>query len=170
MKNIFKPLISMLLIIAAAFAFAACGGSGSELPAKDYDVIEIAKSISENVSFEDEYLTPVADIAFELNRDEIALDSIADAEDGSKLAAVYVSGAYPEMIFSLKAVDENAANNALKAVEKIIDNYTNNYTSYGPEQVSKLKSAVKVVRGSYVFVIVSNDNAAAATYLEGLLG
>lgn len=169
MKTVFKSLISAVLILALALAFAACGGNETEVPTKDYDVIEIAKSVSENVSFEDEYLTPVADIAFELNRDEIALDSIVE-DNGAKQAAVYVSGAYPEMIFALKTVDADAANNALKAVEKIIDNYTNNYTSYGPEQVSKLKTAVKVVRGQYVFVIVSNDNAAAATYLEGLLG
>ena len=58
----------------------------------------------------------------------------------------------------------------MKAIEKILDNYEKNYTNYGPEQVSKITSAVKVVRGQYVFVIVSNDNAAAQTYLNGLLG
>ena len=104
-----------------------------------------------------------------VNRDEIALDSVAE-ENGAKQAAVYVSGAYPEMIFAIKAVDANAADQVMKAIEKILDNYEKNYTNYGPEQVSKITSAVKVVRGQYVFVIVSNDNAAAQTYLNGLLG
>lgn len=169
MKNLFKAAFCALLVCAMVFAFAACGSENETPAAKDYDVIAIAKSVSENVSFEDEYLTPVVDIAFELNRDEISLDSVA-GEDGAKQAAVYVSGAYPEMIFAIKAVDANAAKTVMKAIEKIIENYTNNYTNYGPEQVSKLTSAVKVTRGQYVFVIVSNDNAAASTYLEGLLG
>lgn len=170
MKNLLKAAVCAVLVCAMAFALAACGGN-EPAPAetKDYDVIDIAKSVSENVSFEDEYLTAVADIAFELNRDEIALDSVAE-ENGAKQAAVYVSGAYPEMIFAIKAVDANAADQVMKAIEKILDNYEKNYTNYGPEQVSKITSAVKVIRGQYVFVIVSNDNAAAQTYLNGLLG
>ena len=169
MKNLFKLFICMMLVSAMALCLAACGGGETPAQTKDYDVLAIADSIAQNVSFEDEYLTRVADVAFELNRDNIELDSIVE-EDGVKQASVYVSGAYPEMIFSLKAVDEAAAQKAMAAIEEIIKNYTTNYTNYGPEQVSKLESAVKVQRGNYVFVIVSNDNAAASTYLEGLLG
>ena len=169
MKNTVKIVISAILICAFVMAFIACGGKEPEANDRDYDVISIADSIAKNVSFEDEYLTPVADIAFELSRDNIDLDSIVE-DNGVRQAAVYVSGAYPEMIFSLKAVDASAAKAAMTAIEEIIKNYTNNYTNYGPEQVSKLTSAVKVVRGQYVFVIVSNDNAGASTYLEGLLG
>lgn len=167
MKNISRLVISMMLIFALALAFSACGGETA--PAKDYDVTAIANSIATNVPFEDEYLSPVADIAFELNRIGVSLDSVAE-NNGAKEAAAYVSGAYPEMIVCIKTVDDNAAKTALTAVQSLITNYINNYANYGPEQVSKLESAVKVVRGQYVFVIVSNDNAQASSYLEGLLG
>ena len=90
-------------------------------------------------------------------------------ENGEKASAIYVSGAYPEMIVCIKAVSEEAASTVMGNVKDLIKNYIENYTSYTPEQVAKLENAVEVVRGNYVFVIVSNDNPAAETYLSGLL-
>ena len=72
------------------------------------------------------------------------------------------------MIVCVKAVDEAAAKTVMSAVESKISNYINDYTTYGPEQIAKLESAVKVTNGQYVVVVVSNDNSAAASFVNGL--
>lgn len=176
MKNFFRITAILLIAILAAAAFAGCKhdpvkpADETEAPVvKDYDVTEVANSIAENVPFEDEYLAYIDDRDFTLTSLGVDAALVAD-KDGVKEAASYVSGAYPEMIVCIKAVDETAAASVMEIMEARIDNYIKNYSTYTPEQVAKLESAVKKTVGSYVFVIVSNDNTAAESFLNGLLG
>ena len=173
MKKIFKCIVCMLLAAIVAASLTACHRtvqpSVTPAPAKDYNVDEIAASIAANVPFEDEYLALVANREFALSTCSIDPALVAD-ENGEKASSIYVSGAYPEMIVAIKAVDEASAATVMESVKALIDNYIKNYTTYPPEQVAKLESAVTVQRGAYVFAIVSNDNAAAESYLSGLLG
>jgi hypothetical protein len=173
MKNIVKAVAVILLAAVAAASFAACHRTVepavTPAPAKDYNVDEIAASVAANVPFEDPYLANVANREFALSTYGIDAALVAD-ENGEKASSIYVSGAYPEMIVAIKAVDEASAAAVMDKVKALIDNYIKNYTTYTPEQVAKLESAVTVQRGAYVFAIVSNDNAAAESYLSGLLG
>ena len=90
-------------------------------------------------------------------------------KNGAKEAVVYVSSATPEMIVCVKGANNDSASGIIAAVKKIISNYIENYTEYGPEQVAKLQSAVIKQDGAYVFIAVTNDNAAADSYISGLL-
>ncbi|MBQ3849578.1 MAG: DUF4358 domain-containing protein [Clostridia bacterium] len=178
MKNIFRTIIAVMLAAVCALALVACSGNeqknnGEENNAeqkntgKEYDVEQLAKSIFENVKFEDEYVALVDDKDFALSSYGIDPALVAD-KDGVKEDAVYVSASTPEMIVCVKAVDEASAKTVMSAVENKISDYINNYTTYGPEQVAKLESAVKVTNGQYVVVVVSNDNSAAASFVNGL--
>ena len=161
-------LMAAVLAIVFALCFAACGKK--DVPAaKDYNVDEIAASVRDNVPFEDPYLALVAARDFALTTYGVDPALVADV-NGEKACAIYVSGAYPEMIVAIKAVDEASAAKVMDSVKALIQTYIKNYTTYTPEQVAKLESAVTEIRGQYVFAIVSNDNAAAASYLKGLLG
>lgn len=173
MKKAFKCIVCMLLAVVCAASLAACHRAEqpteTPAPAKDYNVDEIAAAIAANVPFEDEYLALVPNREFALGTYSIDPALVAD-ENGEKASAIYVSGAYPEMIVAVKAVDEASAGKVMESVKALIKNYIENYTTYTPEQVAKLESAVTVQRGAYVFAIVSNDNAAAESFLSGQLG
>ena len=164
MKKI-RSIVTLVLVFVLAAAFAACNGNGK---AKEYNVDEIADSIAQNVSFEDQYIAKIEQRDFALNLYSIEPGLVAE-KDGVKEAAVYISGSSPEMIVCVKAADEGSAQFVLEAVEELIATYITNYTNYGPDQVEKLETAVKIVKGQYVFVTVSNDNSAAANYINGLL-
>lgn len=165
MKKTIGRIASLVLVFVLTAAFAACSGNGKT---KDYNVDEIADAIAQNVSFEDQYIAKIEQRDFALNLYSIEPTLVAD-KDGAKEAAVYISGSSPEMIVCIKAVDADSAQLVLEAVEGLINTYITNYTNYGPEQVSKLETAVKIVKGQYVFVTVSNDNTAAANYINDLL-
>lgn len=170
----FRTIIAILMALAALFSLAACSKEGKkeeEQPpkARDYNVAEIAKGIYENVRFDDEYLVETPAIDRTLCEYYHVDASLIAEKDGAKEAVVYVPSAGPEAIICFKAVDESAANTAMEAIKGRIADDTEGYKTYGPELVPKLETAVEVVKGSYVFVIISADNAAAETYLEGVL-
>ncbi|MBO4562801.1 MAG: DUF4358 domain-containing protein [Clostridia bacterium] len=183
MKKYFRLMLCALLVIAFAASAAACKGGdpkpidtndntaapATQAPAKDLDVDELAKSISENVPFEDEYLTLVEDREFALKFYKIDPALVAE-KDGVKQVAVYSASSTPEMIVCVKAVDEASAEQVLEPIKALLKYYAENYTNYGPEQVQKINSAVEVIDGCYVIVAVSNDNTAAGKYIDGLLG
>ncbi len=167
MKNTIRIIASVLLIAVIAASFAACGKKPA--PAKDYDINAIAETIHKEVPFEDPYLALVENREFALSTYGVDPALVAD-ENGQKACSIFVSGAYPEMIVAIKAKDESSAAKVMDSVKALIETYIKNYTTYTPEQVAKLESAVTETRGAYVFAIVSNDNSAAANCLKGLLG
>ncbi|MBO4847638.1 MAG: DUF4358 domain-containing protein [Clostridia bacterium] len=175
MKKFFKILICALLVIAFA-ALAACKAkdpkpvdTNTPAPAKEYSADELAKAIFDNVPFEDEYLTAVEDREFAMKFYGIDPALVAE-KDGVKQIAVYTSGSYPEMIVCVKAVDEASADKVLEPIRKLIETYINNYTNYGPEQISKLETAVVVKDGANVTVAVTNDNSAASSFIKDYIG
>ena len=171
MKNTVR--IAVVLVLVAAFAaFAwACGKKPSD-PVdpvnKELDVDDVAKQIAEYCTFEDEYLALVENRDFSLQSRNIDA-TLVEGEEGAKKAAIYASSSTPEMIVCIKAVDEQAAAKVLESVEALIDDYAHNYSTYGPEQVEKLESAVKVVNGQYVVVAVTADNTTATSFIYGIV-
>ena len=174
MKNTIKIALSLLLVLVfAAFAFACNkekdpSSESSKPVAKDLDVDDLAKKIAENCSFEDEYLALVENRDFSLQSRNIDA-SLVEGEEGAKKAAIYASSSTPEMVVCIKAVDEAAAAKVMEQVQNLIDDYAHNYTTYGPEQVEKLESAVKVTNGQYVVVAVTAENTTATSFIYALM-
>ena len=168
MKNTVKTVVCAVLAALFALTLAACGENKPAEVTHDYDVAEFAKSIADNCAFEDRYLAMIEDRDFALELYKIDPALVAE-KNGAKEAVVYVSSATPEMIVCVKGANNDSASGIIAAVKKIISNYIENYTEYGPEQVAKLQSAVIKQDGAYVFIAVTNDNAAADSYISGLL-
>ena len=83
---------------------------------------------------------------------------------------MYNSSASPEMVICIEAVDVDSARQIMEgALAAMLEDYITNYTNYGPEEVSKLTSAVKEQRGTYVILAVTADNANAETVIGDLL-
>lgn len=141
----------------------------TDVPAKDYDVDELADSIASGCTFEDQYMAKIEDRDFVLKYYRIAPETVSE-KDGVKEVASYSAGSTPDLIFVLKAVDEAGAASALEAVQAMIDSYIQNYTTYGPEQIQKLETAVKIVKGQYLVVVISADNDASSDFVNKLLG
>lgn len=169
MKKALSTIVSLLMLAAFALCLAACGGSGSNAE-KTFDVNELAKSIYENCSFDDTGLALTPNPEFTVCTVYGADAALIAGEEGAKKAAAYVT-ASPEMIICIEAVDAASAQKLMaEAMEPVIETYIHDYSNYSPAEVSKLESAVKIVEGKYVIVAVTADNAAAETYINGLLG
>ena len=162
-----KKLFAIILACAALLGTLACGG-------KSYDSLSI-KSVS---GFGESLLrgskfdfTPEAieDPTFAAER--IGLDaSQLTTTDGKLDLYAAVSASAPEAVFVISAIDAATAKSILEGpVSKWVADMKAGYSSYGPEQVPKLDSCVKMTAGHYVFLIVSSDNDAAKARLETLL-
>ena len=161
-----KLIVSALLVLAIAFALAACTGAPA---AKDYDVRALAKSIAENCTFEDAYIEEAPNAEFTLQNFYNVDPALIAGETGAKEAAVYVASSGPEGVICFKAVDEASANTAMELIQNRILEDIEGYKTYGPEKVPFMETAVKIVRGAYVVIAITADNTASASYIEGLL-
>ncbi|MCR5809764.1 MAG: DUF4358 domain-containing protein [Clostridiales bacterium] len=141
----------------------------TEAPAREYDVDELAKAIREGCTFEDQYVEKIEDRDFILRYYRIDAATVSE-KDGAKEVASYSAGSTPDLVLVLKANDEAGAKAALEAVQAMIDSYIENYTTYGPEQINKLETAVKIVKGQLLVVVISADNDAAYETVDKLLG
>ncbi|MBQ1817596.1 MAG: DUF4358 domain-containing protein [Clostridia bacterium] len=171
MKRFVTALLAALLIVGACFA--ACtpkSGSDDKNAAKltDLDVNKLASDLASACKFDDQYLALVENREFSLQSFGIDPADVAE-KDGVKESAIYVSSSTPEMIVVVKAANEEAFGRVESAVKARIDDYTNNYETYGPDQVAKLQSAVSRTVGQVLITVVSADNGAAQDVLAGLL-
>ncbi|MBR6429557.1 MAG: DUF4358 domain-containing protein [Clostridia bacterium] len=171
MKKFVTALLAALLIVGACFA--ACTpkpGSDDKNAARltDLDVNKLASDLASACKFDDQYLALVENREFSLQSFGIDPADVAE-KDGVKESAIYVSSSTPEMIVVVKAANEEAFGRVESAVKARIDDYTNNYETYGPDQVAKLQSAVSRTVGQVLITVVSADNGAAQDVLAGLL-
>lgn len=175
MKRIITALLAALLIVGACFA--ACtpktenpDGSKIDNNAKtaNIDVDKLASDLASACRFDDQYLALVENREFSLQSFGIDPADVAE-KDGVKESAIYVSSSTPEMIVVVKAANDEAFGRVESAIKARIDDYTNNYETYGPDQVAKLQSAVSRSVGQVLITVVSADNGAARDVLDGLL-
>ena len=175
MKKAFCIILTVILAAAFALSFG-CSGKQPEVPPSQYvpeagsvDVADMAKRICENCKFDDTGIEASPNSEFVMCSVYGADAALIAGEEGAKKVAVYNSSASPEMIICLEAVDGNSAYQLTEgALKAMLEDYITNYTNYGPEEVTKLTSAVMEQRGTYVVLAVTADNAAAADYINEL--
>ena len=178
MKKTLISIVSFLLIAACALCVGCGEKKDPEVPPSMHvpepgslDVTALANSIFTKCRFDDSGLAASPDSEFVMCTVYGADPALIAGETGAKKVAVYNSSASPEMIICLEAVDADAARSLVDGViTSLLDDYINNYTNYGPEEVSKLTTAVKEQRGTYVILAVTADNTAAQGTVYDLLG
>jgi hypothetical protein len=139
-----------LKITAAVFALMAIIFTGCSNKDITIDINELADDLKNSVSFADTLEEPV----------NLAYSDIDEADLKDK--KIYIStGATAEEIAVYEAVDQDAANRILKAVESYIDDQIDEFEDYNPDEVKKLNDPVIVKVGKYVILCVSDDNVAA---------
>lgn len=85
-------------------------------------------------------------------------------------ASGYVStGATAEEFFVIE-VQEGKMDAVEKALDAHMEYMINGYSDYGPQEVPKLKNAVREVCGRYIFLCVCNDPSQAKTVISQIVG
>lgn len=95
---------------------------------------------------------------------------LALAQEDVVQAAGYVStGATAEELFVIE-VQEGKTDAVQQAIDAHMDYMIKGYSDYGPQEVPKLKNAVREVHGNYIFLCVCNDPAQAKTLIAQIVG
>ena len=178
MKKSFIAIVSLILIAACAFCVGCGEKKEPETPPSVHvpepgslDVTALANTICASCKFDDSGLAASPDSEFVMCTVYGTDPALIAGETGSKKVAVYNSSASPEMIICVEAVDADAARSIMEGtITSLLDDYITNYTNYGPEEVTKLTTAVKEQRGTYVILAVTADNTAAQGVVYNLLG
>lgn len=125
---------------------------------KSVDAEAIAKSLLNDLSYDDT-LTEV-----DIETAKMFLN-IADAEI-EEFYAYESSGATAEEIVVAKCKDSDNAAKVKTAFEQRVEEQTENFTDYVPEEVPKLNDAVIISSKEYAVLSVSKDSSKAKDIIE----
>lgn len=173
-----KKIVCFALSIAMVFALAGCGK-------EEKQVIDVSKSVEadskEEVSSKADDATAdssagidIKNIASSLLSEITYVDQLSEVDKDTasmflnfadveiEEACIYESsGATAEEIVVLKCKDSDNASKAKAAFKQRVEEQTENFTDYVPEEVPKLKDAVVFASGEYAVLSVSADSSKA---------
>jgi hypothetical protein len=122
------------------------------------DVVKLADELKNTIQFSDS-MEEMSDTAFGLKYE------IDEADLTAK--KVYIgSGATAEEIAVFEAKDEAAAARILSAVNLHVEEQIHEYTNYNPNELTKLNDAIKMQKGKYVILCVSDHSEAVKSLIN----
>lgn len=153
--------LAMALATVCCAALTSCGSNdNAESKAEkvaanvSVDVVETADKLKDGIEYKD-------------TLNELPANKIQKlfglAEEDYVKGKVYVGsgGATAEEIACFEAKDSDGAENIKTALENRIESQKKAFENYQPQEMDKLGDPVLVVKGNYVFMCVSDDNAKA---------
>ena len=149
-----KRILSVILL--SVLLLASCASTVIEV-----DVTAAAAMLHGGVTFED--------VMSEMDTAGICrILGLTDEEVAS--AAGYVStGATAEEFFVIE-IKDGKTDAVQQAIDAHMDYMIEGYSDYGPQEVPKLKNAVRDVIGNYVFLCVCNDPSQAKAIIDQIVG
>lgn len=169
MKHTSKYTCSLLLLLAAAAAFTACGTPSDktddaassdtsaqvQTEASVHTVGKIAEALADTCPFSE---------ALTQNDAYLANHPFGFSALGDKLVSytAYVPvGIIPEEILVFETADASDTQAIVDKLNAYVAYQTSEYESYAASQVPKLENPVIVTHGNFVIYVISADNAAA---------
>ena len=154
---------SLRRLISGAFLFsllflAACS-KGSDSTDAEWDLAELSDRLLHEITYTDT-LSSMDDSLMDYLYPDI------DTADVSEKTIYISTGSTAEEIAAFQAVDEEAAKRIEEGLKKRIEQQTESFTNYVPEEVKRLEDAVLVRHGAYVVLSVSGDAAKAKDILK----
>jgi hypothetical protein len=150
-------VIAVLLIPA----LAACGGS--EKPAAELNIRDLAKTLMDGIAFADQ-MDAASDDAF------YALYAINPADESIADFVLYTStGATAEEVSVIEASGAESADDVFALVQRRISSQKSEFEDYVPAELAKLSDPVLVRSGKYIILCVSNDNTSAEKLIEDFI-
>ena len=173
-----KKLLLAALIGTMVFSITGCKGEEKEVHDISINVNEETEE-AEAEAAEEKTVDAKAiadallsDISYDDQLSEVDLDTakmflnFADVEINE--AYIYESsGATAEEIVVLVCKDSDSAAKAKSAFEQRVEEQTENFTDYVPEEVPKLNDAVIITSREYAILSVSGDSSKAKDSIEG---
>lgn len=150
-----KKIVSAVLIIAVMLCFASCG------KAKQVDKTLLADYVLKNVSFAEQLESVDADYA---------LASFGLDKESCSVICYNTSNAVADIFAVFEANDADYVDDIEAAVQSQIDYLRQGYSSYGPNEVPKIDSAVVITSGNLVVFCICPDNAAASQLIQEVIG
>ena len=171
-----KQITTALLLAAMLTAsMVSCGGdTTTEHPdtttadtaavteVQTIDVPTLAQTLSTSCVFSEELMANNAYLENHLYG--FAVDTCAS------YAAYVPAGITPEEVLVFETKTEDDAKALQEKLTSYVDYQVAQYSDYAPGQVPKLDKPVIAVKGCTVVYVISEDNAAAAETVKGLLG
>ncbi len=155
--NIKKAVVALMLPL---FIFTACGKAEENKPAKEPAASEITAAIMSEITIPSAVEKDINSLNayFEVDTTQI--------EDMS----VYVcgSGAFPDELIVLKMSSEEQAKTVAQSLVLHLENQTNLYRDYTPDELYKLETAAVDGQGKYVMLFICEKNARAIEIAESL--
>ena len=174
-----KKSVVVLLALALSVSMFGCAKEEKQVYEVNENVIEVqeeqAAAAEEVVINAKDIADALAGLSYDDNIAEVDLDTAKMFLnlDGVDIVESYVyesSGATAEEIVVLKCADAANASKAKDVFSQRIEEQTENFTDYVPEELPKLKDAVVVVNGEYAVLSVSKDASKAKEIVEGFIG
>ena len=146
--------------IFTAFALLFCISGCVDNTAKNYDANAAADALNAALTFGESLEKSTAEAAYSIYGIDSALCSNA---------AIYVgSGATADEIAVFNCIDTESAKTVLEAVNSRKAYLEEGYSSYGPDQVPKIKSAVIISSAETVILCICENPDAVGNILETL--
>ncbi len=148
-----KKTTAVLLAVLTAFLFCSCGNNQP----KDIDIIALGGYVKNNVAFSEEIEEVDSSVALtNFGLDETEFEAVEYATS-SAVAEVFAA-------FKGNSAEDTAV--ITEAVQNRIDYLRESYSSYGPQEVPKIESAVVITQGNCVIFCISADNSQAKALIE----
>lgn len=185
-----KKLLVLALVCAMSFAAVGCGSDKKdagtpkteETKEEKADEPEAEETKAEEPAEEEAKTVDAGALAAALNSDISYSDTLTEVDLDTasmflnfadvQIEEGYIyesSGATAEEIVVLVLKDEDSTAKAKVAFEQRVEEQTDNFTDYVPEEVPKLKDAVIVTDGVYAVLSVSGDSSKAKEIIAGAL-
>lgn len=140
-KNIMTRLVAVCAV--AGLLLSACGGGSA---AKDVDINDLAKSLVNDIAYEETLESASAD------------DMDIELAEGAESVCYMAGYMQAEEVFVCKAADEASATTIKENVSSFLSDQLESVEDYEPAAASRIEKAVLVTKGNYVILCVSNDS------------
>lgn len=144
-------------VLTGALLCAALTGCGASAPAP----ADAVKTLEGELTFTDQMS--------ELDNESACRFYDLDEELVTDGAAYVGSGATAESLAAFTAKDSDSADAIVEALGTFVDGWVEGYSSYKPEEVPKLESAVIDRQGETIVFCVTADNDAAKDAVQAVL-
>ena len=151
-----RRALSLALALIMALALAACGGSDEPVAV---DINALAGDLLAAATFGEDMNEIPAETA----------PGLYGAPEGTTAVAYGGSGATAEELAVFDCGSAEAAATLVDTLEARNQSRIESYSSYNPNEVPKLESAVILSGGQYVVLIVATDASAAAKIADEAL-
>ncbi len=169
-------LIAAALLLTITLTAVSCGGDpttteNTDTTAADtaavtevqpIDVPTLAATLSTSCAFSEELMAN--DVYLKNHLYGFAVDNFVS------YAAYVPAGITPEEVLVFETKTEDDAKALVDKLNAYVEYQIGQYSDYAPGQVPKLDKPVIKVKGCTVVYVISEDNAAAAEVVDGLIG